>query len=152
MCICIEKMDILRGDYKYPTVHANWDKYKSFTHENEYWRGLCHAWSMASICLPLSEPTSILLLQSKEGVFVPFSYFDMASLLTEEIDKQWDADEFHRLGRVQVGSKCTTDLMTHPELADTLLECWDVNPGVKQTHALTHTHSLILTHTHSSSL
>jgi hypothetical protein len=76
-----EKYDVYMGRFDYPTV----DYARRRNHKTEAngkptpkWKGVCHAW--AAVSLYYQEPKEIML-QSAQGIWVPFGSSDVKALL-----------------------------------------------------------------------
>ncbi len=70
-----EKYDIMRGDYTYATVRAEWMRVNP---ENEGWEGLCHGWAAAA--LQFEEPKPVTLTNGHK-IEVQFGSSDVKALL-----------------------------------------------------------------------
>lgn len=90
-----EKYDIYMGNYDYPLTRRVRGLYNP---RMEWWEGICHGWSMASIAHP--EPARNDLM-SRDGVVVPFGSTDVKGLLGFYYAKVHKAEK-----SAQVGNRC----------------------------------------------
>jgi hypothetical protein len=111
-----EKYDIFTGDYNYAlTKHER----KRTSPDAQGWEGLCHGWAPAAI--HFQEPKSVLL-ESTDGIKVPFGSSDVKGLLT------FLQGQYSNARTKFLGSRCNIDLSEDPDAASKP-ECRDTNAG-----------------------
>ncbi|MFL5785840.1 MAG: hypothetical protein ACJ76H_14575, partial [Bacteriovoracaceae bacterium] len=88
-----EKFDLLHGRYNYPLK----EEVAGFANPNaEYWEGICHGWSPAT--LNYNEPTPKVLM-NPQGIAVPFGSTDIKALISYYYANEYKAPNTYQTGR-----------------------------------------------------
>lgn len=88
-----EKYDLYIGRYDYPV--KRWVQ-SLIPSKPQFWEGICHGWSPASINHDEPRPR---ILKNPDGVEVPFSSADIKALLSFYYAFGFDVDNTHQMGR-----------------------------------------------------